>query len=148
VIARSEIAGAVVAAAVALGGLAYLYHRASEPPHAMDPGELSRITRQLGSDARESARLATLTGADQVSFNYARAQHRKIAEDVHDAQANLDVPPPRGREDDAKRLGELAGRMHDMLEATAPQLADPEAMRKLQVEHTRIAGEIERLASR
>ena len=147
-IPRTEIAGIVLAAAAALGGLAYLYHRASEPPHPMDPGELSRTARQLASDARESAKLASLVGSGAVNFNYARTQHKKIADDVHDASRQLDAPPPRGREQDAKHLGELASRMHELLEATAPQLADRAAMQKLEDEHARMAGDIEGISKR
>lgn len=145
-IPRAEIAGIALAIAGIVGGLGYLYHRASEPPHAMDGDELSRIARQLASDARESAKLASLTLGGQVNLNYTRNQHRKIAEDVHDAKRGLDAPPPRGREQDAKRLAQLAGHMQELLEATAPRLADREAMRQLQEEHTRIAAGIERIA--
>ena len=145
---RSEVAGIVVAVAAAAGGLAYLYTRASMPPQPMERGELLRIVRQLASDARESERLAALVATGQVTQHYARATHEKISEDVRDAQKQLDIPPPKGREDDATQVGELAAEMKQLLDDSAPYLADPAAMRRLHDEHAKIAADLERLASK
>ena len=145
---RSEIAGIVVAVAAALGGLTYLYQRASMPPQPMERGELLRIERKLASDARESQRLAKLVATGQVNQHYARATHEKIAEDVHDAQKQLDAPPPMGREEDATRAAELAAQMKQLLDDAAPYLADRAAMQRLHDEHARIAAELERLDSK
>ncbi len=54
----SERTGIAAAIIVVLGGLAYLYHRAGTAPEPLRDDEFARITRQLASDARESARLA------------------------------------------------------------------------------------------
>ena len=145
---RSQAAGIAVTVAAALGGLAYLYERASTPPQPMERGELLRVTRQLASDARESERLAKLVATGQVNEHYARAHHEKIAEDVHDAQKQLDSPPPQGHEDDATQAAELAAEMKQLLDDAAPYLADRAAMQRLHDEHARIAGALEQLASK
>lgn len=145
---RSEIAGIVVAILAVLGGLTYLYERASRGPAPMENGELLRVARQLASDARESERLTLLVATGQLNEHYAKAHHRKIADDIHEAQDLLDTPPPRGREADAKRAGELAAQMKALLEGAAPRLADRDALAKLKDEHARIAAELEGIASR
>ena len=109
---------------------------------------ISITARQLASDARESARLARLTGTGQVNVYYSRAQHGKIAEDVKDAIKSLDAPPPRGREVDTKRAVALAMEMKTLLDATPPQLAEATALSKLEQQHSSIAAELEGIASR
>jgi hypothetical protein len=145
---RREIGGIAAAVAFVLGGIGYLLHRAALPPEPMEPGQFTRLVRQLASDAREAERLAGLVATAQVNEHYAKAHHKKLAQDVHDAKDEFDHPPPQGGEAEAKRAVELATRMQQLLEGAGPQLADRDAMQRLHDEHARIAAELGRLAGK
>lgn len=143
---RFEIAGLAFGVAAALGGLGFLAHRAAAEPGPMEADEFGRIVRQLASDARESAHLAALVAGGQLNEHYARAANEKLGDDVKDARKRLEAPPPRGGEDAARRAGELAQHMKDLLDSVPRAMADTGAMQRLQAEHERIAGDLERLA--
>ena len=143
---RFEIAGLVFGAAAALGGLGFLAHRAATQPEPMERDEFARIVRQLASDAHESAQLAALVADGRVNEHYARAAHEKLGDDVKDTRKRLEAPPPRGGEEAVRKAGELAQHMKDLLDGVPRQMADMAAMRRLQAEHERIAGDLERLA--
>jgi len=145
---RFEIAGLAFGAAAALGGLGFLVHRAATQPEPMEADEFGRIVRQLASDAHESAHLAALVAGGQVNEHYARAASEKLGDDVKDTRKRLEAPPPRGGEDAVRKAGELAQHMKDLLDSVPRVMADNTTMKRLQAEHERIAGDLERLAPR
>jgi hypothetical protein len=73
-----EIAAWIVGALVALAVLAWLYDRAAAMPEPLQVDELSRVVRQLASDAREAERLATALTRSQLTRNFAYHQNRLL----------------------------------------------------------------------
>jgi len=145
---RFEIAGLAFGVAAAIGGIGLLAHRAATQPEPMEASEFARIVRQLASDARESAHLAALVADGRVNEHYARAAHEKLGDDVKDTRKRLEAPPPRGGEEATRKAGELAQHMKDLLDTVPRVMADRDAMQRLQAEHDRIAGDLDRLAPR
>ena len=122
-------------AACAIG----LYVRAAQVPQHMEPDELSRTARKLESDALEAQALARALAVGQLTTHFAVSQHDQISDDLEDIRKALDRPPPAGREAQARRLGDAARRLGEVLKTVPQGMANAEAMARAAQDEAAIA---------
>jgi hypothetical protein len=127
--------------AVAVSAVA-LYQRAAQTPEPMQPDEFSRATRKVLSDAVEASRLSRALAIGQVTTHFARAHIEQLTQDLDDVREQLDRPAPTGRDADVDRVRGAAQRLGALLDATPAQMADGEAMARMQAQQEGIAREL------
>ena len=111
-----------------------LYQRAATVAEPMQPDDLARATRKVASDAIEASRLSRALAIGQVTAHFARGHIEQLTQDLDDVVKDLDKPPPTGREADIARVRDAAGRLGALLTAMPAQMADGEAMARMQAE--------------
>jgi hypothetical protein len=119
-----------------------LYQRAAATPEPMQPDEFSRVTRQVASDAVEASRLSRALAIGQVTTHFARSHIEQLGQDLDDLRKQLDRPAPTGRAADVEHVRDAAQRLGSLLGSMPAQMADGDAMARVQQQQENIGREL------